>query len=145
MPHKASTFKDQATIAKVMGTSNPVQQKHLGKQIAEFDLAVWHQNTKLIAKVGLLAKFEQNPSLLTALLDTTDKKIFEANRQYNWWGIGRDLQDNIADIQNHPGLNISWETSHGSKGRTEIQVNSMRLYTVTLYSHISHTQDQPIT
>lgn len=88
MAEKARLFGDTARETMIMATSNPREQKHLGRMVLGFDEAVWNQHAQAIVKRGSLAKYTQNPDLLTALLATNPHTLVEASPYDCVWGIG---------------------------------------------------------
>ena len=58
-----------------------------GREIRNFDLAVWEREQEKIVLVGSYAKFAQNPAVRTHLLDTGDKFLKEAGLYDLTWGI----------------------------------------------------------
>lgn len=93
---KAQTFEEEELSVKILATENPVEMKSLGRRIersSKFDLSVWQDIAPSKMEAALLAKFEQNPRLKRALLDTKDKIILEANPSDAYWGVGMSLRD----------------------------------------------------
>ncbi len=60
---KAETFNDINTATKIMKTSNPVEQKRLGKEVTPFEIKKWIEVTEYVAKEALVAKFTQHENL----------------------------------------------------------------------------------
>lgn len=56
-----------------MNTSDPSEQKSLGRAVKGFEAAVWDEKGYDIVVKGNLEKFKQNPSFQEALLATGDK------------------------------------------------------------------------
>ena len=52
----AVLFKDDATAEKIMNTDSPKKQKALGRQVKNFDEAVWKENCRNIVKNASRAK-----------------------------------------------------------------------------------------
>lgn len=97
MYRKALLFGDADTAEKVMATSNPKEQKALGRQVKGFDDARWKQEARLIVYRGNRAKFMQNPLMLQWLLEVTEgKTLVEASPMDKLWGIGLDESDPLA-------------------------------------------------
>ena len=65
-----------------MKEKDPGKQKGLGKDknIANFNETVWRQRCQEVMKVGLQAKFDQNPELKQFLLGTGINILIEANQ-----------------------------------------------------------------
>ncbi|KAL8583798.1 hypothetical protein ACOMHN_036433 [Nucella lapillus] len=88
MHQKAVLFKDPAMAKKILATSNPVEQKRCGRKVKNFDKDVWNSRSKQIVKNANLAKFSQNPELLTRILATHPRTLVEASPRDRTWGIG---------------------------------------------------------
>ncbi len=96
MAGKAKLFGDTETLAKIMATKNVRDQKRLGREVKNFDRAIWEANCLDIVIAGNYAKFTQNPDMLKDLLATGDRIMVEASPKDNIWGIGLD--------ENHPDV-----------------------------------------
>ena len=93
MQQKALHFSDTDTARKIMASSNPVEQKSLGREVANFDISVWRNDVvKTVLVQGLRAKFHQNKHCRDFLKATGDKSIGEASDD-TFWGIGMRLND----------------------------------------------------
>lgn len=107
MHQKALTFGDTEIAEKVMMTANPKDQKGLGRQIKGFEKDKWDSVCLGIVYNGNLAKFTQNPSLMSALLSTGDRLLVEASPLDKIWGIGMSEKDpDVEDPSNWKGLNL---------------------------------------
>ena len=93
---KAILFHDGITAMLILQTSNPKEQKALGRKVKDFDKEVWESNCKEIVYNGCYAKFIQNPELLKFLMNTGETEIVEASPYDNIWGIGLSEDDPIA-------------------------------------------------
>ncbi|CAN0071132.1 unnamed protein product, partial [Hapterophycus canaliculatus] len=106
MATKAKVFDDQATLERIMATSDPRQQKALGRQVKGFDAAVWDKVGYDVVVTGNLAKFRQNPVFREELLATGDKILAEASPYDSEWGIGLHADDANVLVQTRwPGKN----------------------------------------
>ena len=107
MHQKALTFNDLEIAEKVLQTSNPKDQKGLGRQIKGFDKDKWDSVCLGIVYKGNFAKFTQNPDLMSMLLSTGDKLLVEASPLDKIWGIGMAEEDPaVDDPANWKGLNL---------------------------------------
>lgn len=88
MAEKARLFKDEESLAAIMATDSPREQKAIGRKIKDFDKAKWEHVAKEVVYLGNLAKFTQNEELLEQLLDTDDEELVEASPTDCIWGIG---------------------------------------------------------
>ena len=94
MKEKALLFDDEITAHKIMVSSDPVEQKRLGKTVErspKYSDRIWHNHAPKVMEKALQAKFVQNPSLGDWLLETGDKLLVEGTRD-KFWGIGLHLQ-----------------------------------------------------
>ena len=98
MYKKAMLFGDEEVANAVMRTRNPKEQKALGRQVRNFDSAVWNQHAIDIVSEGNYQKFKQNPSLSQILLgEHANKEIVEASPLDKVWGIGLHFNDEACD------------------------------------------------
>ena len=93
---KAMTFNDFASAKLVMATNSPKEQKAIGRQVKNFDQAVWEKKGLELFPEVLAAKFEQVPGYKAILLGTGDKTLVEASPFDAVWGIKMGV--------NHPYL-----------------------------------------
>lgn len=73
MARKAFVFRDKDIYDAIMKTSDPAEQKRLGKEVANFDDAVWSLWKVQFVLTGNYSKFTQNPEMCDQLLATGDK------------------------------------------------------------------------
>lgn len=107
MAEKAKMFKDDESLKKIMASNSPREQKALGKKVANFDKDAWMKECCDRVKIGLMAKFKQNPELMEKLLNTGDMVIVEASPLDVVWGIGLSEDDPDAIIpEKWKGLNL---------------------------------------
>jgi ribA/ribD-fused uncharacterized protein len=93
MAAKAKLFGDAETMALILASTNPRQQKALGRKVQNFDAATWDRECREAVYRGNLAKFDQNPDLRSLLLATGTKRIVEASPTDRIWGIGLAADD----------------------------------------------------
>lgn len=107
MYSKALLFKDTDTACKIVKSSDAATAKSLGKKVTGFDMKVWNSRAHDIVKTAVHAKFQQNPTLLTRLLDTKRKVLVEASPHDKFWGAGlHHSDDKILDQKLWPGKNM---------------------------------------
>lgn len=107
MHQKALTFNDLEIAEKVLQTSNPKDQKALGRQVKGFNKDKWDSVCLGIVYKGNFAKFTQNTDLMEELLSTKDRLLVEASPLDKIWGIGMAEQDpGVDDPANWKGLNL---------------------------------------
>jgi len=85
---KAFIFGDIEIAEQIMKTSNPSDQKQLGRMVKGFDQKVWDANKFQIVMAAQILKFEQNPDLFKRLLMEKVDLYVEASRFDKVWGIG---------------------------------------------------------
>ncbi|MEL6653023.1 MAG: NADAR family protein [Bacteroidota bacterium] len=110
MYNKALLFLDRETAAAIMKTDNPREQKALGRQVKNFDEAVWQFARSEIVLRGNRFKFSQNEDIKYSLLETEGTTIVEASPYDKIWGIGLLESDERAqDRSSWQGLNLLGE------------------------------------
>lgn len=90
---KAIMFNDTDTAELILLTDDPQTQKNLGRQVKNYDDAVWAGARFDVMVAGLYAKFSQNPKLKEALLATVGTRMVEASPYDRIWGIGLTASD----------------------------------------------------
>jgi len=107
MAEKASLFGDEDTRSRVIATSDPGAAKALGRKVRGFDDAAWTAARFDIVVRGSVAKFGQNETLRTYLLETGSKVLVEASAVDTVWGTGlaRD-HVNASTPSKWRGLNL---------------------------------------
>lgn len=107
MWNKAMLFNDTETAEAILKTSDPRQQKALGRAVKNFDDAKWMAVAYDIVVQGNRSKFTQNPQLFETLKATGDKTLVEASPYDRRWGIGMGEDDpGIEDPKNWRGENL---------------------------------------
>ena len=96
MYKKAMLFGDTEIADRIMRTSDPKIQKSLGRKVKNFDAVKWNAVARQVVYDGNMAKFTQNPKLLTELLNTEGTTLVEASHVDFIWGIG--LTADKADV-----------------------------------------------
>lgn len=107
MAEKARLFGDEAMLPKILAASSPAVAKKLGRNVSNFNDALWLQRRWDIVVTGNLAKFSQHADLRAFLLNTGDDVIVEASPFDRIWGIGMAASDTrAADPTQWKGLNL---------------------------------------
>lgn len=107
MYEKAVLFGDRITAARIIETDHPFEAKTLGRLVRGFDEQRWSEARLEIVMRGNLAKFSQNPKLLSFLMNTGDAVLAEASPTDLLWGIGcREESPIAAQPENWPGQNL---------------------------------------
>lgn len=107
MAEKARLFGDEETRNRVIATSHPGAAKALGREVRGFDDAAWTGARFDIVVRGSVAKFGQNETLRTYLVETGSKVLVEASPVDTVWGTGlaRDHVD-ASTVSKWRGLNL---------------------------------------
>ena len=87
---KAMLFQDKKTAAKILAARKPREQKLLGREVRNFDSAVWDGRKLYEGTKVNHAKFHQNPDLRAELFKTGTAWIAEVSPDDAIWGIGLD-------------------------------------------------------
>lgn len=90
---KAFLFGDMETADKIRKTSDPREQKALGRTVKGFDQKVWEKKAVEIMVPALCAKFLQNEAFYKALEATIGTTLVEASPFDTVWGIGLSEDD----------------------------------------------------
>ena len=107
MAKKAELFNDNEVLDKIIKANSPAEAKKLGRQVKNYDDAIWLENRFEIVKEGNYHKFSQNPDLKAFLLNTDERVIVEASPVDPIWGIGMagDHKD-VLNPEKWKGLNL---------------------------------------
>lgn len=92
MAAKALLFSDQDSLQAIMLSSNPKEQKALGRKVKGFSKETWDAHARNIVYAGCSHKFEQNIPLRDHLLATSGILV-EASPYDSVWGIGLASDD----------------------------------------------------
>ena len=107
MAEKARLFNDSEMLKQILASSHPGEAKKYGRQVHNFDNAIWQAHRFDIVVQGNLAKFSQNEALKTFLLQSQNRVLVEASPRDSIWGIG--LAEDAPHAQNPEkwaGLNL---------------------------------------
>jgi ribA/ribD-fused uncharacterized protein len=96
MAKKALLFNDTETFKKILETTTPNIAKKLGREVKNFDSAIWEAHAYEFVVEGNFHKFSQHEGLKNYLLSTEDNIIVEASPVDFIWGIGLSQDDNDA-------------------------------------------------
>jgi ribA/ribD-fused uncharacterized protein len=107
MAEKARCFRDEATLSKILSSTDPKEAKALGRQVKGFEASTWAEISFGAVCRGNEAKFRQNPKLREYLLGTEGTCLVEASPFDRIWGIGLASDDAKArDPRQWRGLNL---------------------------------------
>lgn len=111
MYSKAMLFGDLESARLIMATPNPRKQKAYGRDVKNYDDAVWRARSPSIMSAGLLHKFIQHADLTELLLSTLGTRLVEASPDDDIWGVGLHETDPlILDEKNWRGTNLLGKT-----------------------------------
>ena len=111
MAQKAILFGDYEIYNEILLEHDPEVIKALGKEVLNYDDAVWAKLRQPMMRRGIRAKFQQNPFLLEQLLDTGDALLAECAPQDRIWGIGLPVEDpRVQDPRKWQGENLLGHT-----------------------------------
>lgn len=92
MASKARLFDDRRSLALIMETTSPRDQKKLGRGVQGFDSGRWDAVARDFVYVGNKAKFTQNVALWEKLR-ATKGTLVEASPYDKIWGVGLHADD----------------------------------------------------
>lgn len=106
MAKKAELFKDEVIKNQILAEHSPDKQKLLGRQIKNFDQAVWNENAEKIVLQAITYKFRQNYNIYRNLLACKDSEFAYLGPD-KIWGIGLTIEEvnENPDITEWPGEN----------------------------------------
>lgn len=131
---KALRFHDKEIQKQIMSTSDPKEQKRLGRSIDNFVATEWDHIKSSIMLLGVTAKFTQNEKLKRKLIVTDNKTLVEAASRDRVWGIGYS-QKHAMKFQQHWGENLLGKAL--MKSREQILDSTTTDYQYQNYSHKS--------
>ena len=106
MAHKALLFNDKESFSQIIHDADPANAKKLGRNVKNFNQAVWDEWKWKIAANGIYLKFSQNKKLKKFLIETGEETaIVEASPYDKIWGIGFS-QDKAMDNVDKWGENL---------------------------------------
>lgn len=106
---KALTFKDYDTAKKILRHgSNPKIAKDLGREVKNYDDAVWNEKRYGVMLDANMLKYSQNEELKNLLLSPKfeGKHFVEASPVDRIWGIGCGEREALDDGSNWNGQNL---------------------------------------
>ena len=107
MARKAALMRDMSTYEKIMGADHPQMYKALGREVQNFDAALWDREKYNVVLQGNLAKFSQNPELFAFLDSTGDSVLVEGSPYDGIWGVKLGIDDpRINDPNEWQGENL---------------------------------------
>lgn len=107
MAKKAELFNDKVIFEKIILANSPAEAKKLGREVKNYDDAVWLEKRYEIVRQGNFYKFTQNKDLKEFLFNTKERILVEASPVDPIWGIGMatDHKD-VNNPEKWKGLNL---------------------------------------
>lgn len=107
---KALIMGDLAMAARMLTVSDPKTLKDMGRQVQNYQEALWVKHRLAVMVHGCYLKFSQNLAMKAELLATGDRILVEASPDDSIWGIGLEESDpRCLDRQQWKGLNLLGE------------------------------------
>lgn len=107
MAKKAELFNDNEILEKIIQVNSPAEAKKLGREVRNYDDALWLANRYEIVKQGNFYKFSQNSDLKEFLMNTKERVLVEASPVDAIWGIGMAADDkDVLNPEKWRGLNL---------------------------------------
>lgn len=97
MSEKALLFGDIDSYKKIMSEEDPALCKKIGRQVKNFDEAVWKKSFREIIFNANVGKFLSDKNFADALKSTGDSIIIEASPKDDIYGAGLAKEDLISD------------------------------------------------
>lgn len=97
MYQKAKLFGDDPIAERIIKAKSPGEAKKLGRQVSNFDPAVWDKARFNIVVEGNEHKFGQHPEYKAFLMNTKKRVLVEASPVDRIWGIGMTGQNENAE------------------------------------------------
>jgi hypothetical protein len=119
MAEKVRMFNDNISLKEIMKSSNPKEQKKIGREVKGFIVDDWEKVARDIVYKGNWAKFTQNKKLKDILIQTKGKTLVEASPYDKIWGIGLDEKDPRA-LDKEKWLGKNWLGEVLTKVREDI-------------------------
>lgn len=132
MAQKAIVFGDYEMYEEIMLEHDPEALRALGREIMNYDDAVWEKLRQPMMRRGIRAKFQQNQEWMEKLLATGDQILAECVPQDTVWGIGLPIGDpRVQNPHKWGGENLL--------GKTLMQVREdLRLWKAVSGGNISY-------
>ena len=106
MYKKALMFNDFDAAKQIMETTSPMEQKHIGRGVKNFDKDVWEASCRKIVYDANYAKVLQNQDVMDEYHRTIMTEIVEASPEDRIWGIGlHESDEDCLDRSKWKGTN----------------------------------------
>lgn len=112
MYRKALMFdsNNKELLTKILEETNPKKIKSFGRKVKNFDQTTWEHMRFEIMCEALILKFNQNSEIKLQLLDTGDKKLYEASPYDKTWGTGFSPKESLTTDHSKFGRNLLGES-----------------------------------
>ena len=81
MASNARLFGDDTALSAILASSDPREQKCLGRQMRHFDHELWQSACENIVVHGNLAKFSPNEEMHLALIQTGNRRSLKQDQR----------------------------------------------------------------
>ena len=108
---KCLTFDpdNQVLLARILNENNPGKIKQYGRKVQNFNQVLWESRRYTVMMDAINYKFNQNDLIKKKLMETGDKKLYEAAKYDRIWGIGFYAHEAITQLKNQFGRNLLGE------------------------------------
>lgn len=108
MYHKCKTFdpSNDILLEKILNETSPTKIKQYGRQVQNYNEIIWKEKRYNIMLEALRLKFNQNENIKQKLLETNQKKLYEASKNDRIWGIGYYDKDAVHTDKYRFGENL---------------------------------------
>lgn len=107
MYRKAMLFDDHETAGKILSSNNPKEIKALGRQVQNYDDAIWSQVRYGAMFTACKGKYTNNQQAYNALMSYPGKIFVEASPYDKIWGIGlSEFDERAFDSATWQGQNL---------------------------------------
>ncbi|KAH8924683.1 DUF1768-domain-containing protein [Atractiella rhizophila] len=97
MYSKAVLFEDMDMAEQILKTSDPAEQRRLGRLVSNFVEAKWAEERSGIVAEGNYWKYTSTAAMKEKLLATGDRELIEASPRDRIWGIGYGEKKGLKD------------------------------------------------
>ncbi len=99
MYHKARLMNDTEVAERILRAESPGEAKSLGREVRDFDQAVWESECDGVVEEGSYLKFSQDERLKEILLGTGEKRIVETSPNDRFWGVGFNSEQALEHVE----------------------------------------------
>jgi ribA/ribD-fused uncharacterized protein len=92
-------------LYKILRSTNPKEQKMLGRSLENFDEKRWAEISMAVVTAAIVARSAVSPELRQILLESGERQIFEASPRDKKWGAGRGWKTLVLELDTTIGEN----------------------------------------